>query len=142
MHSGISLQILRRTSWSTEGCWGNIWNLFKLVIACRSSCPESSCKKSVLKNFAKFAARHLCQGQFFIALQVEPATLLKNRIWHGCFPVNFAKLFRIPPFSIELLWWLLLCVPMFFFTVMLFTVQHHLKHFQFFLVSFNSLLEY
>ena len=25
-----------------------------------------------------------------------PATLLKKRFWHRCFPVNFAKFLRIP----------------------------------------------
>ena len=27
---------------------------------------------------------------------LRAATLLKNRLWHRCFPVNFAKFFRIP----------------------------------------------
>ena len=35
------------------------------------------------------------------------ATLLKRRLWHRCFPVNFAKFLRTP-FFIEYLWWLLL----------------------------------
>ena len=35
------------------------------------------------------------------------ATVLKNRLWHRCFPVNFAKFLRTP-FTIEQLWWLLL----------------------------------
>ena len=36
-----------------------------------------------------------------------PATLLKNRLWHSCFPMNFVKFLRTP-FLIEQLWWLLL----------------------------------
>ena len=28
---------------------------------------------------------------FFKELQAMPATLLKKRLWHRCFPVNFAK---------------------------------------------------
>ena len=36
-----------------------------------------------------------------------PATLFKKRLWHRCFPVNFAKFLR-PPFFTEHLWWLLL----------------------------------
>ena len=31
----------------------------------RSSRPEVFCKKGVLKNFAKFAGKHLCQSLFF-----------------------------------------------------------------------------
>ena len=27
---------------------------------------------------------------------LSPATLFKNRLWHGCFPVIFAKFLRTP----------------------------------------------
>ena len=54
----------------------------------RSSHRKCSVKKDVLKNFAKFTGKHLC---------LTPATLLKIRLWHRCFPVNFAKFPRIPP---------------------------------------------
>ena len=37
----------------------------------------------------------------------RPATLLKKRLWHQCFPVNFKKTFK-STFFIEHLWWLLL----------------------------------
>ena len=33
---------------------------------------------------------------FLIKLQAPPATLLKKRLWHRCFPVNFAKFLRTP----------------------------------------------
>ena len=35
---------------------------------------------------------------FFSGFVTLPATLLKKRLWHRCFPVNFAK-FLITPFS-------------------------------------------
>ena len=38
---------------------------------------------------------------------IRPTTLLKKRLWHRCFLVNFTKLLRTP-FFIEHLWWLLL----------------------------------
>ena len=38
---------------------------------------------------------------------LKPATLLKKRLRHSCFPVNFAKFLR-KPFAIEHLCWLLL----------------------------------
>ena len=38
---------------------------------------------------------------------LSPATLFKKRLWHRCFPVNFAKFLRTPFFT-EHLWWLLL----------------------------------
>ena len=39
------------------------------------------------------------------ALGLRPATLLKRRLWHTCFPVNFVKFLRTPIF-IEHIWWL------------------------------------
>ena len=53
-------------------------------------------KKGVLKNFAKFTGKHLCQSLFLIESQAPPGTLLKRRLWHRCFPLNFAKFLRIP----------------------------------------------
>ena len=44
---------------------------------------------------------------FSIKLKAVPATLLKKRLWHRWFPVNFAKFLRTP-FLTEHLWWLLL----------------------------------
>ena len=50
------------------------------------------CRKDVLRNFVKFTGKHLCQSLFFnIVAGLRPATLLKKRHWHRCFPVNFAK---------------------------------------------------
>ena len=43
---------------------------------------------------------------FLIKLQtlgLRPATLLKKRLWHKCFPVNFAKFLRTPFFTEHLL---------------------------------------
>ena len=46
-------------------------------------------KKGVFENFAKFTGKHLCQSLFFNKVAVpKPATLLKKRLWHMCFPVN------------------------------------------------------
>ena len=45
---------------------------------------------------------------FLIKLQAETCNfILKKETWHRCFPVNFAK-FKITPFTIVHLWWLLL----------------------------------
>ena len=57
----------------------------------------SSLKKGVPKNFAKFIEKHLCQSLFFNQVAgFRSATLLKKRLYHRCFPVNFAKFFRTP----------------------------------------------
>ena len=59
----------------------------------RSSRPEVFCKKSV---FRKFTGKHLRQSRFFNKVAgLRPVTLLKKRLWHKCFPVNFAKFLRI-----------------------------------------------
>ena len=61
----------------------------------RSSRPEVFCTKGVLKNFAKFTGKRLCQSLFFNeATDLRPATLLKKRLWHKRFPVDFAKFLR------------------------------------------------
>ena len=67
-----------------------------------------SIKKGVLSNFTKFTGKHLCQSLVFNKVAgLRPATLLKKRLWHRCFLVNFVKFLRTP-FFIEHLWWLLL----------------------------------
>ena len=74
----------------------------------RSSRPEVFCKKGVLKNFKKFPGKYLCQGLFFYKVSsLGLAILLKKRLYHRCFPVNFVK-FPTTPFLIEPFWWLLL----------------------------------
>ena len=70
--------------------------LVKTRTKSKSSRPEVFCKKGVLLNFAK-----------------RPETLSKKRLWHRCFPVNFAKLIRTH-FLTEHLRWLLLKVQLTF----------------------------
>ena len=54
-----------------------------------------SVRKDVLKIFAKFTEKHLCRSPFFNKVAgLKPATLLKKRLWHLCFPVNLAKFLR------------------------------------------------
>ena len=73
-----------------------------------SSCPEVFYKKDVLRNFAKFTGKHLCRTLFFTKVAgLRPTTLFKKRLWHRCFPVDFAKFLRAP-FLTEHLRWLLL----------------------------------
>ena len=65
----------------------------------RSSRPEVFCQKSVLRNFTKFTGKYLCQSLFFNKVAGLSATLLKKRLWHRCFPVNFVKFLRAPFFK-------------------------------------------
>ena len=76
----------------------------------RGSHQRCSMKKGVRRNFTKFTGKHLCQILFFNKVAgLSPAILSKKRLWHRCFPVNFAKFLRAS-FFIEHLWWLLLVV--------------------------------
>ena len=55
----------------------------------RSSHPELLCK-IVFRNFAKLTGQLVCQSLFFNKVAgLRPKTLLKKRLWHGFFPVNF-----------------------------------------------------
>ena len=63
----------------------------------RSSHQRCSVRKGVLRNFAKFTGKHLSQVLFYNKVaDLEPATLLKKRLLHWCFPMNFAKFLRTP----------------------------------------------
>ena len=74
----------------------------------RSSHWRCSVKKGVLRNFAKFTEKHLCESLFLNKVAgLRPATLLKKRLWYRCFPVNFAK-FLTKPFLKNTSWRLLL----------------------------------
>ena len=54
-----------------------------------------SAKKGVLRNFVKFSGKQLYQSLFFNKVaDIRPATLLKKRLWHRCFPVSFAKFLK------------------------------------------------
>ena len=67
-------------------------------VVCKSSRPEMFCEKGVLINFPKLTGKHL---------RLRPATLLKERLWHKCFPVTFAKFLRIPNLTEHPQWLLL-----------------------------------
>ena len=54
------------TSSSKENTQGKfLSNLFLKYGNIRSSRPEVFCKKGVVRNFAKFTGKHLCQSLFF-----------------------------------------------------------------------------
>ena len=61
----------------------------------RSSNRRCSEKEGVLRNFARFTGKHLCQSLFFNkVIRLRQATLSKRRLWHRCFPVNLAKFLK------------------------------------------------
>ena len=76
----------------------------------KSNRLEVFCKKGVLKNLPKFYRKTPVPEPLFNKVTgLRCANLFKKRVWHRCFPVNFAKFLRTP-FFMEYLWWLLLLI--------------------------------
>ena len=63
----------------------------------RSSHRRCSVRKGLLRNFAIFTGKHLCQSLFFNKVAgPRSAALLEKRLWCRCFPLCFAKFLRTP----------------------------------------------
>ena len=61
----------------------------------RSSHPEVFCKKGAFENFTKFTGKHLCLSLFFNKVAgLGPWALLKKRLWHRWFLVDFVNFLR------------------------------------------------
>ena len=53
-------------------------------------------------KFHKIHKKNLCQSLFFNKVADQACNFIKKRLWHRCFPVNFAKFlktsfYRTPP---------------------------------------------
>ena len=73
------------------------WLLYSTSSVARNRISHGKCslRKGVLRNSAKFTGKHLCQSLLFSKVAgLRPETLLKKRLWHRCFPVNFVKFLR------------------------------------------------
>ena len=70
----------------------------------KSNGPEVFCKKVFLKILQNSQENPCVRVSFLIKLQAPLATLLKKRLWHRCFPVNFAKFLRTLFFAEHLRW--------------------------------------
>ena len=107
------LQQMLQDFWSVSDHFGPLCiKGLRKVITKRSPLDRSSrpvfCQKGVLRNFAKFTGKHLCQSLFFNKVAgLRPGTISKKRLWYRCFPANFAKFLRRTLLT-EHLWWLLL----------------------------------
>ena len=58
----------------------------------RSSHRRCSVREDVLRNFAKFTGKHLCQGLFLSG--PDGCNFIKKRLWHRSFSENFPKFLR------------------------------------------------
>ena len=63
----------------------------------RSSHQRCSVKKGALRNVAKFTGKYLSQSLLFNKTAGGACKFVKKeRLWHRCFLVNFAKFLRTP----------------------------------------------
>ena len=72
----------------------------------RSSHPEVSLRKSVLKICSEFPGEHPCRSVISIKLHCN---FIEIALWLGCSPVNLLHIFRIP-FPRNTFGWLLLII--------------------------------
>ena len=80
--------------------------LYANIIYFRSSHRRCSLRKSVLRNFAKFTGKQLCQSLKILKIcrkftEKHPrrsaiSINVQSTLRHGCSPVNFLHIFRIP----------------------------------------------
>ena len=82
--------------------------IFDFVFYIQAVAQRCSVRKVFLEISQNSQENTCARFSFLIKLQT-PATLLKKRLWHRCFPVNFAKFLRTP-FLTEHLRWLLLFI--------------------------------
>ena len=70
-----------------------ILHVILLYRSSHQSCYEG---KSVLRNFAKFTEKHLCQSLYFNKVAGQACNFIKIEALAQVFPVNFAKFLRTP----------------------------------------------
>ena len=77
-----------------------VFKFLSTLPVCRSSRPEVLFKKGVLRNFAKFTEKHLCQ---------QACNFIKKESLAVVFSCEFCKICKNTFFT-EQLRWLLLCM--------------------------------
>ena len=108
-------------------------NIFKLIFNKTRPNSEAASKcsilKGILRNLAKFTRKHLCQSLLFNKVaDLGSTTLLKKRLWHRYFPVNFVKFLRRPfsqNTSERLVLWIYSYSLVFLSTLSLFSYQYN-----------------
>ena len=96
------LQSIRQEDWlkkeiHNKDLLRTLSNLHDGTFSENANAATCSVKNGVLKNFAKYTGKHLCQSLLFNKVAgFRPTNLLKKRLWHRCFPVNFTQFLRTP----------------------------------------------
>ena len=70
--------------------------ILHVILLYRSSHQSCSEGKIVLRNFAKFTEKHLCQSLYFNKVAGQACNFIKIETLAQVFPVNFAKFLRTP----------------------------------------------
>ena len=80
---------------------------FTIFLKAEAVVRTCSVKKVFLKISQNSQEKTCARVSFFNKVTgLKLATSLKKRLWHKCFPVNFAKF--LTTYFIEHLWWMLL----------------------------------
>ena len=91
-----------------ENYFRNYFRIFTITHINTEAVTQTCSVKKVFLEISENSQENTCaRDSFLIKLHARPATLLKKRLWHRYFPVNFEKFLRTP-FFIEHLRWLLL----------------------------------
>ena len=73
------------------------YTIAPLSLRKREAVVQSCYIKQVFLKISQNSQENICaRALFLIKLQATLASLLKKRLWHKCFPVNFAKFLRTP----------------------------------------------
>ena len=81
---------------------------YLLLLFAKEAVAQTSSVKKVFLEISQNSQENTCARVSFLKkLQTMACNFIKKRLWHKCFPVNFAKFLRTP-FLTEHLWWLLL----------------------------------
>ena len=86
---------------------GGEWRSVILVLSSEAVARRCSVKKVFLEISQNSEENTCARVSFLIKLQARPATLLKKRLWHRCFPLKFATFLRTPFLTEHLQWPLL-----------------------------------
>ena len=94
-HPLTSQWLLSVTIWSDQVSLSDCIYILRYWVSIQKQPPEVFYEKRCSLNFRRIQGNHLFQSLFFSKVAgLRSATLLKRRLWHRCFPVNFAKFLR------------------------------------------------
>ena len=91
-----------------EILWDNVAGITPILLFCNFFTCELFSRKTVQGTEA--VVRRCSVKKVFLEIEgLRSVAWLKKSLWHGCFPLNFAKFLKTPYFT-KHLWWLLLKV--------------------------------